>query len=243
MLASAADAKTRPLVALNSALVDRRRVRRARGRRDARSRPVHVLFLQSGAGVARRRALAHARRGRHGQPRARRRAPRRRHARHGPDERGDRDPRRPRRRARPRAASRTCPTQSFVFSAVLARQDAQSRLGLYAVALGARARARRGREPTRRRGRRARAGRPVRRRAARSTPITTRPSITPRRARTSRELFKGILDERAHGVFHGRIHVRPTRRRSTRTRPTARSCSRTARRSTASRSSRSTPTT
>ena len=26
---------------------------------------------------------------------------------------------------------------------------------------------------------------------------------------TSRELFKGILDGRAHGVFHGRVHVRP----------------------------------
>jgi Fe-S cluster assembly protein SufD len=26
---------------------------------------------------------------------------------------------------------------------------------------------------------------------------------------TSEELYKGILDERAHGVFHGRIHVRP----------------------------------
>jgi Fe-S cluster assembly protein SufD len=26
---------------------------------------------------------------------------------------------------------------------------------------------------------------------------------------TSRELFKGMLDGRAHGVFHGRVHVRP----------------------------------
>ncbi len=30
---------------------------------------------------------------------------------------------------------------------------------------------------------------------------------------TSRELYKGILDERARGVFHGRIHVRPDAQR------------------------------
>jgi Fe-S cluster assembly protein SufD len=31
---------------------------------------------------------------------------------------------------------------------------------------------------------------------------------------TSRELFKGILDGRAHGVFHGRVHVRPHAQKS-----------------------------
>jgi Fe-S cluster assembly protein SufD len=30
---------------------------------------------------------------------------------------------------------------------------------------------------------------------------------------TSRELFKGILSGRAHGVFHGRVHVRPDAQR------------------------------
>ena len=60
---------------------------------------------------------------------------------------------------------------------------------------------------------------------------------------TSHELYKGILDGRAHGVFNGKIIVPRTPRRPTPSRPTRPCCSPRRRRSTPSRSWRSSPTT
>ena len=45
--------------------------------------------------------------------------------------------------------------------------------------------------------------------AARSTSTTTPPSTTRQPRGTSRELYKGILDGRATGVFNGKVFVRP----------------------------------
>jgi Fe-S cluster assembly protein SufD len=100
------------------------------------------------------------------------------------------------------------PERCFGFSAVLSRQDEQSRLGLHAVALGAALA--RAEVECRLEGEGAELalfGLYLGRGTQHPDQHTTIDHAAPRT--TSRELFKGILDERAHGVFHGRIHVRP----------------------------------
>jgi Fe-S cluster assembly protein SufD len=100
------------------------------------------------------------------------------------------------------------PEESFGFSAVLSRQEAQSRLGLHSVSLGA-ALARADVE-SRLEGEGAELallGLYLGRGVQHPDQHTTIDHAAPRTV--SRELFKGILDGRAHGVFHGRIHVRP----------------------------------
>ncbi|MEX2206113.1 MAG: Fe-S cluster assembly protein SufD [Myxococcota bacterium] len=100
------------------------------------------------------------------------------------------------------------PVQSFGFSAVFSRQDEQSRLGLHTIALGAALA--RAEVESRLEGEGAELalfGLYLGRGAQHPDHHTTIDHAAPRT--TSVELFKGILDERAHGVFHGRIHVRP----------------------------------
>ena len=60
---------------------------------------------------------------------------------------------------------------------------------------------------------------------------------------TSRQLYKGIVDGHGHGVFNGRVVVRPARSAPTPGRPTRTCSSPTRPRSTPGRSSRSSPTT
>jgi Fe-S cluster assembly protein SufD len=100
------------------------------------------------------------------------------------------------------------PEQSTAFSAVLSRQEAQSRLGLHAFTLGAALA--RAEVESRLEGEGAELalyGLYLGRGTQHPDQHTTIDHAAPRTI--SRELFKGILDERAHGVFHGRIHVRP----------------------------------
>ena len=100
------------------------------------------------------------------------------------------------------------PESSLGFLTVLARQDAGSRLALHSIALGA-ALARVEVE-ARLEGEDASAeldGLYLGRGTQHQDHHTTIDHAMPRTR--SRELFKGILDGRAHGVFHGRIHVRP----------------------------------
>ncbi len=100
------------------------------------------------------------------------------------------------------------PEQSTVAHAVLSRQEAGSRLGLHALALGAALS--RAEIECRLEGEEAELalfGLYVGRGTQHPDQHTTIDHAAPRTR--SRELFKGILDERAHGVFHGRIHVRP----------------------------------
>ena len=206
VFASAADAKTRPFVALNTALFgDGAFVELAAGA--ALDRPVHALFLQTGAGspvVAHPRTLVSA--GRDSRALV--------VEQHGGDTRAPdvtnavTEIRVERGAALDHVLVQDLPASSFGFSAILARQDAQSRLGLHSIALGA-ALARVELE-CRLEGEGAELGMNglyLGRGTQHSDQHTTIDHAAPRT--TSRELFKGILDERAHGVFHGRIHVRP----------------------------------
>ncbi|MFI5317663.1 MAG: Fe-S cluster assembly protein SufD [Myxococcota bacterium] len=100
------------------------------------------------------------------------------------------------------------PESSVGFTAVLSRQEAASRLALHSIALGG-ALARVELE-ARLEGERAELGMNglyLGRGAQLQDQHTTIDHAAP--CTSSRELFKGILDGRAHGVFHGRIHVRP----------------------------------
>jgi Fe-S cluster assembly protein SufD len=100
------------------------------------------------------------------------------------------------------------PEPSFAFSAVLTRQEGDSRLGLHSLTLGAALA--RAEVESRLEGEGAELamfGLYLGRGTQHPDQHTTIDHAAPRT--TSRELFKGILDERAHGVFHGRIHVRP----------------------------------
>ncbi len=79
-------------------------------------------------------------------------------------------------------------------------------------------------------------GRRFRRRHLRRLPRARPAHATPRswsstacRAARSRELFKGVLDDEARGVFQGKIIVRPARRRPTASRWPARCCCRSGR--------------
>jgi Fe-S cluster assembly protein SufD len=97
---------------------------------------------------------------------------------------------------------------SFGFFALIARQQPDSRLALRSIALGA-ALARVEIE-ARLEGEGAALeldGLYLARDSQHQDHHTTVDHASPRT--TSRELFKGILDGRAHGVFHGRVHVRP----------------------------------
>ncbi len=98
--------------------------------------------------------------------------------------------------------------QSNAIAAVSTRQETGSRLGLSSVALGAALS--RVELESRLEGEGAELemnGLYLGRGTQHPDHHTTIDHAAPRT--TSRELFKGILDERAHGVFHGRIHVRP----------------------------------
>ena len=76
--------------------------------------------------------------------------------------------------------------------------------------LGGAARPQRRRRAARRpRGRECRAERALRGRRARSTSTPTRRWIMPRRGLRSRQLYKGVLDGEARGVFNGAVVVRP----------------------------------
>ena len=100
------------------------------------------------------------------------------------------------------------PAQSFAASAVLSRQDGSSRLGLHQIALGAAlARAEVESRLEAEEAELALLGLYLGRGAQHPDHHTTIDHAAPHTR--SRELYKGILDERAHGVFHGRIHVRP----------------------------------
>jgi len=206
VIASAADAKTKPFVALNSALwSDGAFVELAAGA--TLDLPVHALFLQSGAGTpaaAHVRTLVSAGAG----------------SRALVVEQHAGDARQPdltnavteirvgHAAAVDHVLVQDLPVSSYVSSAILSRQDAQSRLGLHSVALGASlSRVEIG---SRLEGEGAElwlGGLYLGRGTQHSDQHTTIDHASPRT--TSRELFKGILDARAHGVFHGRIHVRP----------------------------------
>jgi Fe-S cluster assembly protein SufD len=100
------------------------------------------------------------------------------------------------------------PESAFHVSTVVAEQDSDSRLELASIALGGRI-ARVEIQATLS-GERAELdlnGLYLGRGAQHQDHHTTVDHASPRT--TSRELFKGILDGRAHGVFHGRVHVRP----------------------------------
>ncbi len=206
VLASAADAKTRPFVALNSALFsDGAFVELAAGA--TLDLPVHAIFLQAGAGApiaSHSRTLISAGAGSRGlvveQHCGETRQPDMANAvteiRVGQGAALD------------HVLVQDLPEASSVFTAVLTRQDAHSRLGLYTLALGA-ALARAEYE-SRLEGEGAELaldGLYLGRGLQHPDQHTTIDHAAPRT--TSRELFKGILAERAHGVFHGRIHVRP----------------------------------
>ena len=100
------------------------------------------------------------------------------------------------------------PSDAVGFFALLARQDRDSRLQLHSIALGA-ALARVEIE-VRLEGEGAELeldGLYLGRGNQHQDHHTTIDHAVPRT--TSRELFKGILTDRAHGVFHGRVQVRP----------------------------------
>ena len=206
VLASAADAKTRPFVALNSALFrDGAFVELAAGA--TLDRPVHALFLQTGAdapvaahvrtlvsaGAGSRALVVEQHSGETRQPDVTNAVTEIRVG-HGA--------------ALEHVVVQDLPEESFVFTAVLSRQDAQSRLGLHSFSLGA-ALARVEVE-SRLEGEAAELqldGLYLGHGTQHPDQHTTIDHAAPRTI--SRELFKGILDGRAHGVFHGRIHVRP----------------------------------
>ncbi len=206
VFASAADAKRRPFVALNSALfADGAFVELSPGA--ALDRPVHVLFLQTGADApvaAHVRTLVAAGVGSRGLIVEQ----------HAGDTRATHltnavtEIRVGRRAKLDHVLVQDLPEESFVTSAVLSRQEAQSRLGLHSISLGASLA--RAEVESRLEGEGAElelAGLYLGRFAQHTDQHTTIDHAAPRTI--SRELFKGILDERAHGVFHGRIHVRP----------------------------------
>jgi Fe-S cluster assembly protein SufD len=100
------------------------------------------------------------------------------------------------------------PETAFHVSSVATRQDADSRLQATSIALGARLS--RVEIASTLSGERAELeldGLYLGRGTQHQDHHTTIDHASPRT--TSRELFKGILDGRAHGVFHGRVHVRP----------------------------------
>ena len=204
--ASCADVKTRPFAALASALAsDGVFVELAPGA--ALERPVHALFLQTGSGApaaAHVRSLVSAGAGSRALVVEE----------HGGDTlvpdltnalseiRVGRDA------AIDHVLIQELPEQSSCFASVLTRQDAQSRLGLHSLALGGALT--RVELESRLEGEGAELemnGLYLGRGSQHPDHHTTIDHAAPRT--TSRELFKGILDERAHGVFHGRIHVRP----------------------------------
>jgi Fe-S cluster assembly protein SufD len=205
-LAASFDAKTRPMAALASALAgDGVFVEVARGR--SLELPVHALFVQSGAGApiaTHVRSLLVAGEGSH--------------ARVVEHHVGDSAPTdvtnalteiHLARDARlDHVLVQDLPATANAFAAVLTRQAASSQLGLHSLSLGA-AQARIELE-SRLEGEGADLqmnGLYLGRGTQHPDHHTTIDHAAPRT--NSRELFKGILDDRAHGVFHGRIHVRP----------------------------------
>ena len=96
----------------------------------------------------------------------------------------------------------------FGFLGVFARQESESRLRMHSVALGGLlARVEIEARLADERAELELDGLYLGRGAQHQDHHTTIDHAAPRT--TSRELFKGILDGRAHGVFHGRVHVRP----------------------------------
>ena len=206
VLASAADAKKRPVVALNSALfADGVFVELSDGA--VLDRPVHALFLQSGAGApiaSHVRSLISAGAGSRGLVVEH-------HA--GTNSGSDltdavTEIRLGETAALQHVLVQELPGASHLLAAVLSRQDAGSRLGLHSIALGAGLA--RVELEARLEGERAELemnGLYLGRDAQHQDHHTTIDHAAPRTS--SRELVKGVLDGRAHGVFHGRVHVRP----------------------------------
>ncbi len=205
-LADAADAKTRPFVALNSALFDDGVfVELAEG--VTLDRPVHAIFVQTGAGepiAAHVRTLISAAAGS--------RALVVEHH-HGEAPRSDvtnavTEIRVGEAATVDHVVVQELPDRSTLFAAVISRQDAGSHLGLHSLALGASLA--RVEFESRLEGEGAELdmnGLYLGRAAQHIDHHTTIDHAVGRT--TSRELFKGVLDERAHGVFHGRVRVRP----------------------------------
>jgi Fe-S cluster assembly protein SufD len=206
VLACAADVKRRPFVALNSALFsDGAFVELAAGA--ALDLPVHAIFLQAGAGApiaSHVRTLVSAGAGSRGLVVEQ----------HGGETRQPdvtnalTEIRVGQGAVLDHVLVQDLPEESFVFTVVLTRQDAHSRLGLHSLALGASLA--RVEFESRLEGEGAELeldGLYLGRGVQHPDQHTTIDHAAPRTS--SRELFKGILDERAHGVFHGRIHVRP----------------------------------
>lgn len=206
VLASCADDKARPFVALSSALAgDGTYVELAPG--SVLERPVHALYLQSGDGAplaSQLRSLIHAGAGS--------RALVVEH--HAGDSRASdltnavTEIRVARDAALEHVLVQDLPAHGHAILTVLTRQEGPSRLDLSSIALGA-ALARVDLD-SRLEGEGAEldmSGLYLGRGTQHPDHHTTIDHAAPRT--TSRELFKGILDERAHGVFHGRIHVRP----------------------------------
>ena len=205
-LATSFDPKTRPLAALASALAsDGVFVELAA--RCALDRPVHALFLQSGAGApvaAHVRNLVVAGEGS-------RALVVEQHVGESPaaDVTNALSEIRLARDAQlDHVLVQDLPATASAFAAVLTRQAAASRLGLHSISLGAAlARVELESRLEGEGGDLQMNGLYLGRGTQHPDHHTTIDHAAPRT--TSRELFKGILDERAHGVFHGRIHVRP----------------------------------
>jgi Fe-S cluster assembly protein SufD len=204
--ATCADSKTRPFVALSSALAgDGLFIELAPGA--ALERPVHALYLQRGDGApvaSHLRSLIHAGAGS-------RALVVEQHA--GDGRAADltnavTEIRVARDAALDHVLVQDLPAEGNAVITVLTRQEGPSRLGLSSIALGAALA--RVELDSRLEGEGAEidmSGLYLGRGTQHPDHHTTIDHAAPRT--TSRELFKGILDERAHGVFHGRIHVRP----------------------------------
>jgi Fe-S cluster assembly protein SufD len=206
VLGSAADPKQRALVALNTALFrDGALLELADG--VVLERPLHVLHLQSGSGAplaAHVRTLVSAGAGS-------RALIVEQHA--GDTRNADfanavTELRAGRGAELHHVLIQDLPQQSFAATAVLARQDGSSQLGLHQIALGAAlARAEVDCRLEAEEAALALRGLYLGRGAQHPDHHTTIDHAAPHTR--SLELYKGVLDERAHGVFHGRILVRP----------------------------------
>jgi Fe-S cluster assembly protein SufD len=105
------------------------------------------------------------------------------------------------------------PPEAFFFSAFAAHQEAESRLSSHSIALGAGlARAELAVELAGEGARADLGGLYLARGAQLLDHHVTVDHAVPRTE--SRQLYKGVLDERGRGVFHGRVHVRPDAQKS-----------------------------
>ena len=205
--------------------------------------PIHCLFVSLAERHADGHASARADRRRRGQPRHASSSSyvgRRRATAPTPSPRSSSAP--ARRSPTTRCSARTA--RAFHLAAIAAAQAGDSRLTSRAIALGGALVAQRHRHPLRCRRRRLRCSTASTSPTARSTSTTTPRSTTRQPHGTSRELYKGILDGRATGVFNGKVFVRPDAQKTDAQQMNKNLLlSRRRRRSTPSRSSRSSPTT